>query len=354
MNRIYKVIFNTSLGLYQVVSEIARNHGKSSSGTGRRLAVVPFVLSALLGLGLSGTAMAADPEAAAPANGAVTMKEGDQLQLQGTGAASISSKSQTDEKSGKTTTTITVAVPTNGEVAKDNTGLVTGGTVYTAVNAEQTARETADTTLTNKIGTLDTQVKTNADAISKETTDREKAVTNVTNTVNTLSDSAVKYDDDSNKGKVTLAGKGGTTISNVKDGTLNDSSTDAVTGKQLYAEQSARTAADTAITNKIGALSANGNYIQKDASVSSNLSTLDIQVKTNADAISKETTDRKTAVSDEATARTNAINALETKLTSGSDNSLVSKANVNAANIGNNLKVSDGTSVFWSYVKSFF
>lgn len=344
MNRIYKVIFNTSLGLYQVVSEIARNHGKSSSGTGRKAALVPFVLSALLGLGLSGTAMAADPEAAAPANGAVTMKEGDQLQLQGTGAASISSKSQTDEKSGKTTTTITVAVPTNGEVAKDNTGLVTGGTVYTAVNAEQTARETADTTLTNKIGTLDTQVKTNADAISKETTDREKAVTNVTNTVNTLSDSAVKYDDDSNKGKVTLAGKGGTTISNVKDGTLNDSSTDAVTGKQLYAEQSARTAADTAITNKIGALSANGNYIQKDASVSSNLSTLDIQVKTNADAISKETTDRKTAVSDEATARTNAINALETKLTSGSDNSLVSKANVNAANIGNNLKVSDGTS----------
>lgn len=344
MNRIYKVIFNTSLGLYQVVSEIARNHGKSSSSTGRKAALVPFVLSALLGFGLSGTAMAADPEAAAPANGAVTMKEGDQLQLQGTGAASVSSKSQTDETSGKTTTTITVAVPTNGEVTKDNTGLVTGGTVYTAVNAEQTARETADTTLTNKIGTLDTQVKTNADAISKETTDREKAVTNVTNTVNTLSDSAVKYDDDSNKGKVTLAGKGGTTISNVKDGTLNDSSTDAVTGKQLYAEQSARTAADTAITNKIGALSANGNYIQKDASVSSNLSTLDIQVKTNADAISKETTDRETAVSDEATARTNAINALETKLTSGSDNSLVSKANVNAANIGNNLTVADGTS----------
>lgn len=315
MNRIYKVIFNTSLGLYQVVSEIARNHGKSSSGTGRKAALVPFVLSALLGLGLSGTAMAADPEAAAPANGAVTMKEGDQLQLQGTGAASVSSKSQTDETSGKTTTTITVAVPTNGEVAKDNTGLVTGGTVYTAVNAEQTAREAGDTTLTNKIGTLDangnyiqkdasvssnlstldTQVKTNADAISKEKTDREDAVTNVTNTVSSLSDSAVKYDSNTNKTKVTLAGEGGTTISNVKDGALSDSSTEAVAGKQLYAEQSARTAADTAITNKIGALSANGNYIQKDASVSSNLSTLDTQVKTNADAISNEITDRTNA-----------------------------------------------------------
>ena len=363
MNRIYKVIFNTSLGLYQVVSEIARNHGKSSSSTGRKAALVPFVLSALLGFGLSGTAMAADPEAAAPANGAVTMKEGDQLQLQGTGAASVSSKSQTDETSGKTTTTITVAVPTNGEVAKDNTGLVTGGTVYTAVNAEQTARVAADTTLTNKIGTLDangnyiqkdgslssnlstldTHVKTNADAISKETIDRETAVTNVTNTVNTLSDSAVKYDDDSNKGKVTLAGEGGTAITNVKDGALSDSSTDAVTGKQLYAEQTARVAADTTLTNKIGTLDANGNYIQKDGSLSSNLSTLDTHVKTNADAISKEVTDRENAVTNEAAARTSAINALETKLTSGSTNSLVSKANVDASNIGTKIDTSSET-----------
>lgn len=346
MNRIYKVIFNTSLGLYQVVSEIARNHGKSSSGTrtGRKSVMVPFIVAALLALPVGIGALAADTGTSTDTqtNTVVTVKAGDQLQ--GKGAAVVSSTTTKGETSDTTTTTITINVPNDGKVEPGNTGLVTGGMVYAAVNAEQTARETADTTLTNKIGTLDTQVKTNADAISKETTDREKAVTNVTNTVNTLSDSAVKYDDDSNKGKVTLAGKGGTTISNVKDGTLNDSSTDAVTGKQLYAEQSARTAADTAITNKIGALSANGNYIQKDASVSSNLSTLDIQVKTNADAISKETNDRETAVSDEATARTNAINALETKLTSGSDNSLVSKANVNAANIGNNFTVADGTS----------
>lgn len=98
-------------------------------------------------------------------------------------------------------------------------------------------------------------MKTNADAISKEKTDREAAVTaavtNVTNTVSTLSDSAVKYDTDSNKGMVTLAGKDGTTITNVKDGALSGSSTDAVTGKQLYAEQTARETKDTELSTKI-------------------------------------------------------------------------------------------------------
>lgn len=266
MNRIYKVIFNRSLGLYQVVSEIARNHGRSSSHAerGRKSLLVPFVLSALLGLGLTGSALA-EGTGTTVANAAVTVKDGDQMQ--GTGAASVSSRSQTDE-SGKTTTTIIVAVPNDGKVEKGNTGLVTGGTVYAAVNKEQTAREAEigtlddngsyiqkDGSVSSNLSKLDTQVKTNADAISKEKTDREAAVTaavtNATNTVSTLSDSAVKYDTDSNKGMVTLAGKDGTMITNVKDGALSGSSTDAVTGKQLYAEQTARETKDTELSTKI-------------------------------------------------------------------------------------------------------
>ncbi len=221
---------------------------------------------------------------------------------------------------------IKVSVVPTGAVADGNTHAVSGGTVYTAIKAEQTARTQADTDLSNKIGsldnngnyiqkdasvssnlsTLDTQVKSNADAIDKEKTDREAAITNVTNNIGDLSNSAVKYDADSNKGKVTLAGEGGTTITNVKDGALSDSSTDAVTGKQLYAEQQARTQAVTDLTNKVGSLDANGNYIQKDASVSSNLSTLDTQVKSNADAIDKEKTDRENAI----TNVTNNLNSL--------------------------------------------
>ena len=216
-----------------------------------------------------------------------------------------------------------------GSVAKDSKDAVTGDQLYTEqkvrtdadnkltndLTAETQARTAADTAINNKIGTLDangnyiqkdasvssnlstldTQVKTNADAISKETKDREDAITNITNNIGDLSDSAVKYDADTNKSKVTLAGTDGTTITNLKDGALSASSTDAVTGKQLFAEQQARTEADTAINNKIGTLDANGNYIQKDASVSSNLSTLDTQVKTNADAVSKERIDREAA-----------------------------------------------------------
>lgn len=60
----------------------------------------------------------------------------------------------------------------------------------------------------------------------------------------------MKYDD-SNKSKVTLGGEGGTTITNVKDGVLSDSSTEAVNGKQLYNEQQAREAADKVITEKV-------------------------------------------------------------------------------------------------------
>ncbi|MEG0198233.1 MAG: cell surface protein, partial [Acinetobacter sp.] len=47
--------------------------------------------------------------------------------------------------------------------------------------------------------------------------------------------SAVKYDNAITKDKVTLGGATGTTISNVKAGALNASSTDAVNGSQLYA-----------------------------------------------------------------------------------------------------------------------
>lgn len=160
-----------------------------------------------------------------------------------------------------------------------------------------------DDSISKNLSTLDTHVKTNADAISKEKQDREAAITNITNNIGDLSNSAVKYDADSNKGKVTLAGANGTTITNLKAGEVTEASKDAVNGSQLYAEQKARTDADTkltsdlaaekqarmdadtAINNKIGTLDANGNYIQKDSSVSQNLSALDTNLKTTSDLI---------------------------------------------------------------------
>ena len=57
----------------------------------------------------------------------------------------------------------------------------------------------------------------------------------------TVSNSAVKYDTDSNgnvdNSKITLGGNGGTTITNVAPGEVSSTSTDAVNGSQLYAVQ---------------------------------------------------------------------------------------------------------------------
>ena len=164
-----------------------------------------------------------------------------------------------------------------------------------------------DVSISDNLTKLDTQVKNNADAISKEKQDRENAITNITNNIGNLSDSAVKYDAGTNKGKVTLAGADGTTITNLKAGEVMEKSKDAVNGSQLYAEQKARTdadnkltsdlaaetqartAADTAINNKIGSLDANGNYIKKDDSISKNLSALDTNLKTTSDLIHTNT-----------------------------------------------------------------
>ena len=49
-----------------------------------------------------------------------------------------------------------------------------------------------------------------------------------------LDGAAVKYDDAATKDKITLAGTGGTTITNVKAGAVNSTSTDAINGSQLH------------------------------------------------------------------------------------------------------------------------
>ena len=162
---------------------------------------------------------------------------------------------------------------------------------------------TADPISTN-LSTLDTHVKANEDAIAKEAKDRADADTEIKNSISSLSDNAVQYTD-STKAKVELGGGAtGTTISNVKAGALAADSTEAVNGAQLFKtntdlnnevtartkavsdEETARKAADQALTDKIGSIDANGNYITKDGTVFSNLSTLDTQVKANADAMS--------------------------------------------------------------------
>ncbi|WP_415944521.1 ESPR-type extended signal peptide-containing protein [Megasphaera elsdenii] len=275
MNKTYKVIYNRTRCMYQVVSELAK--GRTKSETPEMLKTV-FSKHGSLARGIVMVVLSMS----------LAMPVGVAVQAEDTTAADTNLSNLTGTGKGVITTEATAVVNTaiNSKV----------GSLDANGNYIQ-----KDASVSSNLSTLDTQVKNNADAISKETTDRKAAVTSVTNSVSSLSDSAVKYDTNSNKTKVTLAGVGGTTITNVEDGALSDSSTDAVTGKQLYAEQTAR-------EEEIGTLDANGSYsyIKKDDSVSSNLSALDTQVKTNADAVA-------------------------------------TKVNINASNIGNNLKKADGT-----------
>ena len=139
-----------------------------------------------------------------------------------------------------------------GKIEKDNGQLVTGKTVYEynkpiAENGKELNYVSEKKTTGQNLGALDSQVKTNADNIAKNT----ESIQDITNNMKNLGDNAVQYDKDSNKSKVTLGGKDGTVITNVKDGALRENSTDAVNGKQLYNEQQAREAADKAITEKV-------------------------------------------------------------------------------------------------------
>lgn len=260
MNRIYKVIFNTSLGLYQVVSEIARNHGKSSSGakTGRKSVMVPFIVAALLALPVGTGAQAADTDTSTgtQTNTVVTVK--DEYQLQGKGAASVTSTTTKDDTSGNMTT-ITIDVPKDGKVESGNTGLVTGGTVYSEVRpaTDGTYVKPSQTTAQN-LTNLDTQVGTNTGDITKL-----KDLSNLTEkgqkVIQTASQNAVKVAAGTNiKVDSSTADDGSKTytVSAEATGKVAKDDTGLVSGDIVNtaitdAVNSASTAAETAVDTKL-------------------------------------------------------------------------------------------------------
>nr|WP_034595168.1 YadA-like family protein [Acinetobacter sp. NIPH 298] len=110
----------------------------------------------------------------------------------------------------------------NNTVVLNNTGLIiAGGPSVTTQGIDAGNKQ-----ITN------VAAGTNAtDAVNKGQLD--SAISNVNNNVNELANNAVKYDDAS-KDKITLGGADGTTITNVKDGKVEQNSKDAVNGGQLW------------------------------------------------------------------------------------------------------------------------
>lgn len=181
----------------------------------------------------------------------------------------------------KTITNVTNKLTDGGEIAKDNAHLVTGGTIYTEVRpTDGSYVKTANTTAGN-LSVLDTQTKSNTDAIAKNTDSIANIKTGnifdqtaITNITNKLTDGGEIVKD--NAHLVT----GGTIYTEVRPADGNYVRTTNTTASNLMA-----------LDTQIGKLDQDGNYIKatgKDGSVvsiSENLISLDQQAKTNTDAI---------------------------------------------------------------------
>lgn len=374
MNNIYKVIWSKAKNCYVVASEIARSHTKSATGsekiggvTKRSLLASLMALSLLCGgLGVAeatvhvneGTGVIHEVYTTVETYSRELADAKLDLKADKTDVATNTANiNNLDGKLANLTTTV------NGKADKTYVDTAVAGAVATAgtnvdnkledyynkatvdgkITAEENARNNAITTaigleredrdaaignaITREIAARNQEIH---NAIEQEKTNREAAVNNAkmelqgkidknSQDIETLDKSSVKYDNPVAKDTITLAGSDGTKITHLKDAALNDSSTDAVTGKQLNKtnedlaaevtartnkdeelegkindEKAARVAEDTKLSNRIGTVDENGNYIKKSdtKNVSENLKLLDTQAKTNADAIAA--TDKRT------------------------------------------------------------
>ena len=169
------------------------------------------------------------------------------------------------------TTKITydAALGTNVDGVTFNAGAVTG--VKSINGTEIGTKESGtyisqDGSIWGNMKNVDTQVKTNADAIAQEKTDRENAIGSLTEDKNYIK----------------------------KDNNVSDNLVEL--DKQAKTNADAIAQEKTDRENAIGSLTEDKNYIKKDKNVSDNLVELDKQAKTNADAIAQEKTDRENAI----------------------------------------------------------
>ena len=158
-----------------------------------------------------------------------------------------------------------INVNKNGTVTEGNTGIVTGGTVYDAI--QNALQDVGGVDVTNKaninadnisdaqawadklgLGTInaedtklvtgsvvagETRVSANGNYVQTSKTAGEN-ISLLDTGLKDLNDIAVKYDNN-NRTVATLGGNNGTKLTNLKPATLSATSADAVTGAQLYA-----------------------------------------------------------------------------------------------------------------------
>lgn len=148
--------------------------------------------------------------------------------------------------------------------------------IKTEVDKEANARDTAIANAKNDLQTKITEEKTAREALDTRLTKAEGKITaneTAIDNLKTKDTENVKYDNAKVKDQITLGGLGGTKITNLKDADLSDSSSDAVTGKQLNktnkdlkTEAQTRMDMDTSLSKRADALEKNtGGITRNDA-----------------------------------------------------------------------------------------
>ena len=137
----------------------------------------------------------------------------------------------------------------------------TGGTTVTNLADGTVASGSSDAVTGNQLAATNVAVDANGAAIGGLQTD----VATNTSDISDLQDFAVQYDGTSYD-TITLDGAGGTTITNVANGALSATSTDAVNGAQLFAT-------NEAVADLDGRVGVNETNIASNTTAISNLST---------------------------------------------------------------------------------
>lgn len=318
MNRVYKVIFNRRRQLVQVVPEYARNRGKtvSESRKGGIRGLAKVLLTFLATLMIASPGYAADGTEGSTGSGDTTATTDTAKQVVVAQGDRITVTSSTDTTNN--TITYTISANNTGVIAEGNTDLVSGGTVYTAINGLQTTIGSLSTdrnyiktanSVSANLSALDTQVKSNADAISKETTDRTNADTALGNRITSNAADITSLKELSNittagetvikeqaKKAVKVAATGNATVTTTgsaddgstltytinvaHDGEIKTGDTNLVSGGTMYAEL--RPASD-------------GIYVKSGSTTATNLLALDTNLKNVIDAIGLDTDDTTTS-----------------------------------------------------------
>lgn len=239
------------------------------------------------------------------------------------------------------------------------------------ITAEASTREEVATNLTNEIARVKGEENTLSTSIANEVAARTQAIKNVTdaymkavtneadraekaestlqtniNATNTAldslkNDSVVLYDADSSKATVTLGGLTGTTITNLKDGAVSETSKDAVTGKQLNDTNNSISNLSAAIDTKLNAVKA--DLRTADATLQTNINNETtrataaeraLRMATDAD-IDAGAWSSKIATGTVASAETKAVSGdtVFTEVRVAKDGSIIKATNTAAANI---------------------